>query len=132
MGKSSKNKRRMAGYSDTPDLPASKMVPIRLDSAQAAARVDEAERIPIFELDGTTYSIPAAERADVAIEYLARSERDGDDVAAWYLLNETLGAEAVKALRGVKGLEASEFDGIMTRVRKVVMPKSRRPKAPGR
>lgn len=107
------------------DKPDARFLPVVIDSKASAARVEEAEQIGIFEIDGTTYSMPNVVRAELALEYLAITNDEGDDKAAHWLLTETLGEDAYKALRSVKGLEGDTFDGIMTRVRKVALPKDK-------
>jgi hypothetical protein len=104
--------------------------PIRLDSERSAEKLANAKRVEIFELDGITYSMPAAPRAEVALEYLDLMNGQGEDAAAYYLITECLGVDAFRALKAVKGLTDEDFDGIMTRVRAVALPKATAPSTP--
>ena len=119
MGKTPNDRQQAGGYA----------TPIRIDSAKRAEKVESAKRVAIFELDGVTYDMPAAQRADIALTYLQMNEEEGEDKAAYYLLTETLGAGAYAALRGVKGLTDDDFEGVLTRVRAIALPKGQQPTA---
>lgn len=101
--------------------------PVSISTEKAQAKLDNAKRVAIFELDGVTYDMPAAPRADVALEYLDLMNDSGEDAAAYYLITECLGVAAFRALKAVKGLSDEDFDGIMTRVRAVALPKAKAP-----
>lgn len=98
---------------------------IRIDSKAAADRLEEAERVDIFEVDGKTYSVAKVARADLGLEYLDRVETDGPDVAQAWLIRTTVGDEGFDALRKVKGLEQKDWDAIQERIRDIVNPKAR-------
>lgn len=117
MGKETSDRKQAGGFA----------TPISLNSAKAAEKVDNAKRVAIFELDGIVYDMPAAARADVALTYLDLMHDEGEDAAAYYLLTECLGIDAFHALKGVRGLDDEDFDGIMTRVRAVALPKATTP-----
>ena len=101
--------------------------PISIDTAKRAEKVDNAKRVAIFELDDVVYDIPAAERADIALTYLEMIDQGDEEGAAYYLLTETLGTEAYRALKSVKGLTNEDFEGILLRVRAVALPKGKTP-----
>lgn len=123
------SKAKAARNGDKPSGLPDTFVPVKIDTAQAKARVAEAEQVPIFEVDGQVFTMPKVARAELGIEYLSRADRGDENGAAWYLLNETLGKDAVNALRKIEGLSDKEFDGIMLRVQKIAMPEGRkRPK----
>lgn len=113
---------------DKPD----KLLPVTIDSAENARRVDEAEQIEIFSIDGTAYTMAKAERSDIALTYLEYVDAGEDDRAAYYLLTETLGEDAYAALKGVRGLTGKQFDGVLTRVQSIALPKARSTKRPRR
>ena len=98
---------------------------IRIDSAQTAKDLDDAERVDIFEVDGKTYSVAKVARADLGLEYLDRVENDGPDVAQAWLIRTTVGVEGFDALRKVKGLTQEHWDAIQERIRDIVNPKAR-------
>lgn len=100
---------------------------IKIDRKAAAKRIEDAERVPIFELPDETgevkvYSIPAVTRSEIALRYLDIVNERGDDAANYYLLSTMLGQDAYEALMGVDGLEDSDFQGIIERVSAIVMP----------
>lgn len=101
--------------------------PISINSEKAAAKLESARRVAIFELDDVVYDMPAVPRADIALTYLDLMNGEGEDAAAYYLITECLGIEAFQKLRAVKGLSDDDFDGIMTRVRAVALPKVKAP-----
>src|SRR5690349_24642066 len=86
-------------------------VPISISTEKAAAKLDNARRVAIFELDGVTYDMPAVPRADIALTYLDLMHGADADEAAHYLITECLGVEAFAALKAVKGLSDEDFDG---------------------
>jgi hypothetical protein len=98
---------------------------IRIDSEAAAKRVEDAERVPVFEVDGTVYTVAKVTRADIALEYLGRVEEDGPDEAQAWMIRTTVGDEGFQALRGVKGLEPEHWEAIQDRIRGIVSPKAR-------
>jgi hypothetical protein len=109
---------------DKPDLPADKFLPVVIDSKASAQRVADAERVVIFSIDGVDYDMPKVQRADIALMFVKLGEENASD-AAMYLLKETIGAEGAEALSNVVGLDTKEFDGVMTRVQAIALPKGR-------
>jgi hypothetical protein len=102
--------------------------PIVIDSAASAKRVDEAKPVGIFEIDGVAYTMPAVVRAEIALEYLALMDADPEgNEAAYYLFVECLGRPAYDALKAVKGLTEDQFEGILTRIRAIALPKGKTP-----
>jgi hypothetical protein len=98
---------------------------IAIDSKASAARLEGAKEIPVFSIDGTTYSIPAVERADLGLEYLALVDEESEDVANAWLMKQTIGEDGFQALRAVKGLSPDDFRGVMDKIQKIVAPKAR-------
>lgn len=114
-------------HHDKPGLPADKFLPVVIDSAANRAEVEGAERIVIFTLDGVDYSMAKVERADLALKYIELGE-DNTGEAATYLLEQTIGADAIEALANTVGLKSAQFDGVMTRVQAIALPKARSPR----
>lgn len=123
---SKKNRSPYSNGSDSPDVAP---IPIRLDREAAEARFTEAKMVPIFELDGEVFSIPAVERAEIGLTYMDLWETQGEIAATHYLVTETIGEKALKKLRSVRGMTAKEWEGIQLRIQAIVMPEARRPKA---
>lgn len=109
---------------DKPELPADKFLPVVIDSEASAKKVAEAERIVIFSIDGVDYDMPKVQRADIALMFVKLGEENASE-AATFLLNETIGPEGTDALANVVGLDTKEFDGVMTRVQAIALPKGR-------
>lgn len=107
------------------DIPDRKMGMLSIDRAAAKQRVEQADSVDIFELDGETYSMLAVERAEIGLEYLAIQESEGGDAAALYLITETLGRDAFDALRSVEGLSGQDWEGVLARIQAIVLPKAR-------
>ncbi|MCU1617794.1 MAG: hypothetical protein JWO98_5334 [Frankiales bacterium] len=105
---------------------------LKINTAESAKRVDEAERIDLIEIDDVVYSVPNVPRAEVALEYLRLTEEEGTDKAQWYLLREGLGSDAIKALAAVKGLDEDLWHTLVERVVKIIMPKNKRKKLKGK
>ena len=103
--------------------------PIRIDSKAAKKRIDDAELVPIFELDGVTYSIPKLERADLSLEYMGRVEEIGLDAAQAWMIRTTIGEAGFEALRGTEGLSPDDWRGVMENIQAVVNPKARTTRA---
>lgn len=113
------------------DKPADRFLPVKIDSAEAESQLESAERVPIVEIDGTVYEISLGERAEVGLGYLQIAAEKGDNAASYYIISETLGQDAYDALVAVKGLKAKDFDGIVDRIQRVVMPEGKKIKGKG-
>lgn len=101
--------------------------PIVIDTAANIERVAKAKRVGIFEIDGVTYDMPAAARAEIALEYLDLLDQGDEDGASFYLISEALGRDAYVALKSVKGLTDEQFEGILVRVQAIALPKGTQP-----
>lgn len=98
---------------------------IKIDSKAAAKRLEDAPRIPIFEIDGTVYDLPDAARADIGLAYINRVIESGEDVATANLIIDTMGDDAFEALRNVVGLEPDDWRGITEKIQGIINPKAR-------
>jgi hypothetical protein len=82
---------------------------------------DEPEPIPVFAIDGETYTMPAVISASFALEVLDRMRTDGEMAVTGWMLEEVLGTEAYEALKGCKGLNTDQLKAIMDHVSEHVM-----------
>lgn len=98
---------------------------IKIDSKAAAKRIEDAPKIAIFEIDGHTYEMADAARADIGLDYINRVITDGEDAATAQLVIDTMGEDAFQALREVDGLDPDDWRAIMAKVQAVVTPKAR-------
>jgi hypothetical protein len=95
---------------------------VSISTKDAKKRVEDAEQVPIFEIDGTAYSIPKVQRSEIQLRYLDIANARGDEAANYYLLTTMLGQEGYDALAAVDGLDDAEFQSVIDSVSKVVFP----------
>lgn len=67
------------------------------------------ERVPIFYIGETEYTVPASIPAGVALEYLRISAAAGSDAASGVILTRVLGEEAYTALEQARGLTGGQL-----------------------
>lgn len=67
------------------------------------------ERVPIFYIGDTEYTVPAAIPAGVALEYLRVSAAVGPDAASGVILTRVLGEDAYMALEQARGLTGDQL-----------------------
>lgn len=73
----------------------------------------EPAREPLFEIDGTVYTIPVELGGEIGLR-ATRIMRDQGEVAAeLYVIDHTIGKEAFDALAAVDGLPKKVLSGIM-------------------
>lgn len=77
--------------------------------------------VELFELNGTTYSIPAKPKAHLSVRYLFQVRDLGEDVASANLLASVLGEDGFRALSDYEDLTPDDFKQIMEAVKEVVM-----------
>lgn len=91
---------------------------LNLDDAQ---KVDETETVPLFVLDGKTYTIPAKPKANITLKYLRNIRTMGEDIAAGELLEGLLGSEGYEALMNHDDLTMDQFQQVMLAAQKHVL-----------
>jgi hypothetical protein len=74
--------------------------PVRIDPAAAPA---EAERIPLFYIGEVEYSIPAEMDARTGLVAIRLVRERGLEAAAAYMMEESIGRDALGALIGLRG-----------------------------
>lgn len=118
-----KKKKYTGTGSDKPEAKKGPLLPIKIDTKKSAQRVEDAEQVPIFEVDDKVFSMSSAPRAEVGLRFIELMSTEGPDRAAHYLLTETLGEKAYHALTAVVGLQTDDFQGVLLRVQALVLPK---------
>jgi hypothetical protein len=78
----------------------------------------EAERIPLFSIDGTTYSMPTEVDAAASLRVLDVQRRQGEQSALSYALEELVGSEGYQALLNFRGLKKGQLENIMELVQR--------------
>jgi hypothetical protein len=81
----------------------------------------EHERVPIFEIDGVTYSVERKPRVGVSLGYLRRLGTDGSDAAIGYLLENMIGTAGMKALEEYEELTKEQLQDVIARVKHYAM-----------
>ena len=76
------------------------------------------DAIPLFSIDGVTYSMPGEVSAATSLKALDLARRSGMESAVSWILEEVLGLEAYTALLNCKALKASQLAAIMEVVEK--------------
>jgi hypothetical protein len=71
------------------------------------------ERVPLFYIGDTEYTIPKEIPVGVGLEYLRIAAEIGQELAAPALLTRVLGTEAYKALEKSRGLKGEQLERII-------------------
>lgn len=81
----------------------------------------EYEHVPIFSLDGTTYSISTKPRANVALRYLKILRNEGQEMAQAYMLEQLLPPDAYEALTNYDELTEDVLKAVMEKCQEVLL-----------
>lgn len=81
----------------------------------------EVEMVPVFELDGDLYQVPAKPSAGLALGYLRMQSTQGPDAAVYWMMVEMLGEEGYDALANHPDLERDQMDQIIQYIEKKVL-----------
>lgn len=79
------------------------------------------ERVELFSLNGTVYTIPAKPRVHLALRYLFHAKRHGVDQAAAELLESLIGPEGFEALTNYEDLTPEELQAVMDAAQAVTL-----------
>ncbi len=90
--------------------------PIRIDTSAPA--VDE-ERFELFWIDDEVFTAPKRVPAGVALRGLQHAFQMGQAAAAWFILTETVGEEAMEKLYDVKQLTHEDVQRMLQKLGKV-------------
>jgi hypothetical protein len=83
---------------------------IRLRTATSPAKED---RVPVFEIDGTTYTMATKVRTNQGLQYLHLARTRGTEMAIDYAMEITLGQEGFAALREFEDLSDEDLAAII-------------------
>jgi len=83
--------------------------PIRIDADEDVVE----ERVPLFYIGDTEYSIPKMIPTGAALQYLRIAGERGEQFAAPILLTRVLGEDAYQALEESKALEDEQLERII-------------------
>lgn len=132
----SKAKKKSSGkpHNDKPAPPPRPFDVPTIDDAEWDADLAVAARVPLFNITKkdpetgervtTTYSMPAREDGALWLRFLGLARRIGDELAASWLLEEVIGAEAHNELSKQRGVKSSTIQAISMRVVQVIAGKA--------
>jgi hypothetical protein len=104
---------------DTPFAPEP-IVPVEITTPQRPEGYKE-DRVTVFSIDGTDYTVPARPRPNIAVRFLWRQKEAGVMQAASELLESMLGTEGFKALSEYDDLTDEQFSQVLAIVQKVAL-----------
>lgn len=81
----------------------------------------EIPMVPVFELDGDLYQVPAKPSAGLALGYLEMQSTQGADAAVYWMMIEMLGEEGFNALKTHPDLEREQMEAIIQYIEKKVL-----------
>jgi hypothetical protein len=94
---------------------------LEFSSPDPFAETTEDDRIPLFSIDGQTYTIPARFDPIIALRALDMARRRGEEIMFSWLLEEALGEEGYQALLGCSSVTPSQLQALMEKVSDQVM-----------
>jgi hypothetical protein len=94
--------------------PVEMVTPVRPDGY-------EEDRLHVFTIDGTEYTVPARPRPNIAIRFLWRQKEAGVMEAASELMEAMLGKEGFEALSTYEDLTDEQFSAVLAIVQKVAL-----------
>ncbi|MFI5687905.1 hypothetical protein [Streptomyces sp. NPDC051636] len=86
---------------------------------ELTSTVEGEERVGLFSIDGTVYTIPKVVPQGIALEFLRIGREHGENVAAVRLLERLLGPEAYTALEQCPTLDDQKMQQIMDMAQKI-------------
>lgn len=91
---------------------------------ELSSTVEEEERVGLFSIDGTVYTIPKVVPQGIALEFLRIGREHGENVAAVRLLERLLGPDAYTALEQCPTLDDQKMQQIMDMAQKIAFGKA--------
>lgn len=82
---------------------------------------DNADRVELFSIDGTSFTIPRKPKATIALRYLYDVKQQGIEVAQAGLLISLLGDENYRALMEYDDLTLDQLKQVMELAQKVTL-----------
>lgn len=90
------------------------------DVVELGGKPGKSETVPLFEVDGTTYGIPAKPKLGVAVRFLQGVANGGGLLAELALLEELLGAEAYQVLMD-QDVDGDQLKALISAAEKAVL-----------
>ncbi|HEU4754005.1 MAG TPA: hypothetical protein VFU47_12925 [Armatimonadota bacterium] len=114
MGKSTKANTR--ARNQHPVFAEGDFTPFRIDTSAPPV---EAERVPVFYIDDTEYTIPAQVSAATAMQALEIAVTKGPTAAAWHMISEALGEEGIRALQECRHITHEQVRGLFAQIGRI-------------
>ena len=95
--------------------------PVKIDTSTV---IDE-ERVPLFYIDDTEYTVPKKVRPNVVIKYLNDVIDRGPEFALASAMDEVLGTDAMQALGDCESVTDEQMDQIMSLIEKMMLSASK-------
>jgi hypothetical protein len=92
----------------------------------------ERRKVPLFELDGTTYAVDDPQPPNVGLRYLHKLNHDGTQVAYAFMLEAMLGEDGYAALMGYDKLQPEHLERLIDDALKILLGSHDGPKGPPR
>lgn len=86
---------------------------------------DAVERVELFSIDGKVYTVPKALSPTVGLRYVHIARKQGQEMAADYLLETMLGEEAYEALMDFSGLNEDVLEIVLEACSNIALAASR-------
>jgi hypothetical protein len=105
---------------------AAKPAPVdeEFELVELSSSVDEEERVGLFSIDGTIYTIPKVVPQGVSLEFVRIGREYGEEAAAVRLLERLLGPEPYKALEQCPTLDDKKMQKILDMAQKIAFGKA--------
>jgi hypothetical protein len=102
-----------------PKLTAEDFEPVELSS-----EIPEEDRVPLFKIDGTVYTVPKFVPQGVSLEFVRLNRTEGEAVASVRLLERMLGPESYEALEQCPTLDDKQMQKIIDMAQKLAFGKA--------
>lgn len=91
---------------------------------ELSSEIPEEERVPLFTIDGTPYTVPKFVPQGISLEFVRLNREYGESVAAVRLLERMLGPEAYAALEQCPTLDEPKMQKILDMAQKIAFGKA--------
>lgn len=79
------------------------------------------KRVPLFEIDDVTYTVPAKPRVNLALKFMYQARTLGQDTAAMNILEDLLGHDGFQALMNYDDLTQEDLEAVIGRATRLLM-----------
>lgn len=94
------------------------------EPVELSSEVPEEDRVPLFSIDGTVYTVPKFVPQGVSLEFVRLNRTEGEAVASVRLLERMLGPESYEALEQCPTLDDKQMQKIIDMAQKLAFGKA--------